>query len=228
MRHEHRQVVRSLRLFEHVDDETFDWIAALGFLQTFPEGTVLHDQGRDTDFFFVVVDGQVEMTIAHNGIEATVAIFSSGHAFPLGAVILGDRTPGMARAASLARVLMIPAAAMRDSIGKSPVLMRALMEDLAQQNRTFVREIANQKIRTGSERLASWILLHAGDAGAVNRLPFRKRTLASLLGMTAENLSRAFATVEKHGVFFRGSTYTVTDRDALQALAKPSELIDAA
>lgn len=228
MRLEHRQVVRKLRIFEQLDDETFDWIAALGFLQTFPEGTVLHDQGRDTDFFFIVVDGQVEMTIAHAGIEATVAIFSAGHSFPLGAVILGERTPGMARAASLARVLMVPASAMRDSIAKSPTLMRALMEDLAQQNRTFIREIANQKIRTGSERLASWILQHSGACGMVNRLPFRKRTLASLLGMTAENLSRAFATVEKHGVDFRGSTFTVTDIDALQALAKPSELIDAA
>ena len=228
MRLEHRQVVRQLRLFERVDDETFEWIAALGFLQTFPEGTVPYAQGRETDFFFVVVDGQVEMTIAHNGIEATVAIFSAGHAFPLGAVVLSEKTPGMARAASLARVLMVPASAIRDSIGKSPSLMRALMEDLAGQNRTFVREIANQKIRTGSERLASWILQHAGAAGIVNRLPFRKRTLASLLGMTAENLSRAFATVEKHGVLFRGSTFTVVDMDALQALAKPSELIDAA
>ena len=51
MRLEHRQVVRKLRIFEQLDDETFDWIAALGFLQTFPEGTVLHDQGRRTPIF---------------------------------------------------------------------------------------------------------------------------------------------------------------------------------
>jgi CRP/FNR family transcriptional activator FtrB len=57
-------------------------------------------------------------------------------------------------------------------------------------------------------------------------LPFDKRTLASLLGMTAENLSRAFATLRPYGVVVNGGKITLTDASNLVRLAKPAPLMD--
>ena len=53
-----------------------------------------------------------------------------------------------------------------------------------------------------------------------------KRRLASFLGMTPENLSRAFKGLQRHGVEVSGSHIRVLDIDALEAFAKPSRLID--
>ena len=53
-----------------------------------------------------------------------------------------------------------------------------------------------------------------------------RRTLASLLGMTAENLSRAFATLRPYGVQVSGSTITLATPEDLTRLAKPAPLID--
>ena len=44
-----------------------------------------------------------------------------------------------------------------------------------------------------------------GDGGSIVRLHHEKRVLASLLGMTPENLSRSFAALNKYGVAVQGS-----------------------
>lgn len=50
--------------------------------------------------------------------------------------------------------------------------------------------------------------------------------LASYLGMTAENLSRAFRALQDNGVKVDGHRVIVTDRPALIALAGPDPLLD--
>lgn len=51
--------------------------------------------------------------------------------------------------------------------------------------------------------------------------------LASLLGMTAKNLSRAFASLaDQAGVVTSGREVRITNREALTDIAKPSPLID--
>ena len=57
-------------------------------------------------------------------------------------------------------------------------------------------------------------------------LPHDKRTLAALLGMTPENLSRAFATLRPYGVVVNGSSVTLSDLGGLTGLAKPTPLLD--
>ncbi|HJS81013.1 MAG TPA: helix-turn-helix domain-containing protein, partial [Vitreimonas sp.] len=66
----------------------------------------------------------------------------------------------------------------------------------------------------------------ADESGAVVRLHHEKRVLASLLGMTPENLSRAFAALQARGVNVQGAIVTLSNVAALEALAKPDPLID--
>ena len=46
-------------------------------------------------------------------------------------------------------------------------------------------------------------------------------TITELLGMTPENLSRAFSALAAHGVNVDGSVVQIVDRDRLAAFAKP-------
>ena len=78
------------------------------------------------------------------------------------------------------------------------------------------------------ERLANYLLRQdrvQGGSGHVT-LPLDKRTVASLLGMTPENLSRAFATLRPYGVKVEGGQVELTKPDDLRTLAKPTPLID--
>jgi CRP/FNR family transcriptional activator FtrB len=57
-------------------------------------------------------------------------------------------------------------------------------------------------------------------------IPVEKRVLASMLGMTPENLSRAFATLKPYGVRVSGADVRLDKIRDLETLAKPSPLID--
>jgi CRP/FNR family transcriptional activator FtrB len=57
-------------------------------------------------------------------------------------------------------------------------------------------------------------------------LAFDKRTLASSLGMTPENLSRNLALLAKYGVKSAGRDIVIEDPVALEKFAKPNALID--
>jgi CRP/FNR family transcriptional activator FtrB len=57
-------------------------------------------------------------------------------------------------------------------------------------------------------------------------LPFEKRLLASLLGMTPENLSRSFAALAAHGVMTQRRAIVIKDREKLQRLANEDPLIE--
>ena len=125
-------------------------------------------------------------------------------------------------------VLMIPAEAVREIFSRDSAFARAVVAELALRFRDMVRALKNQKLRTGTERLANWILqtdARSGHTGRLN-LPFEKRLLASLLGMTPENLSRGFATLAEHGLTTEGQAIIIRDRRKLQRLARENLLIE--
>ena len=92
----------------------------------------------------------------------------------------------------------------------------------------MVKDLKNQRLRTGLERLANWILAHDEQLGAPGtfKLPIEKRALASLLGMRPENLSRSFGELADLGVTVDGAKVTIRDMAALTKFARPDPLID--
>lgn len=78
------------------------------------------------------------------------------------------------------------------------------------------------KLRQAAERLGNLILQQEARQGrcGVVRLRAEKRLLASLLGMTPENLSRAFGMLSAHGVAVEGTQVRITDRTALEAFSR--------
>lgn len=219
---------RDISLFRTMSDETFGKLTTVSFVQTFPGGVILLEQGQVPDFLFVLFDGLVEQSASHGNSEGAVGIVGPGEPFTVSAVITDEPTLSQARTIGSCRAMMIPSSAFRDALRTDHAFCMAMLCQHAQIARNLVREINNQKLRNSTERLANWVLHAASkrsDSDTI-QLPFRKRTLAALLGMTPENLSRTIASLEPHGVTFKGSSIAVSDPDALRRLARPSHLID--
>ena len=94
--------------------------------------------------------------------------------------------------------------------------------------RTVIKTAKDLKLRNSTERLANYLLRQqkAQGVGPEFDLPLEKRRLASFLGMTPENLSRAFKSLQAYGVAVNGNRITIADQPHLERLAKPSALID--
>lgn len=221
-------LIRGLPLFHEIAQENFDKLTAAALLQRFPSRVELIREGELPDFLHVVVEGNVELFSQYHDRETTIDILGPLTTFILAAVVRDEPYLKSARTLSEARILMIPAKAVRDTFSRDAAFARAVVGELATRYRSIVRALKNEKQRTSCERLANWILKTDEEQGKTGRITFAydKRTLASRLGMTPENLSRNLSLLAKHGVRSTSRGLTIEDRDGLQSYAQPTPLID--
>lgn len=220
--------VRELRLFRNMGEECFAEVMEASYLQTFPAQLELINEGDPADFLYVVIEGCVELYARSNNRESTMGMVQPVGTFILAAVLKDAVYLMSARTAQKSKLLLIPSENIRQAFEGDAGFARDIVGELASCYRTVVKEHKNLKLRTAVERLANRLLRYheeQGSNGAL-QLPYDKRTMASALGMTPENLSRAFATLRPYGVEVDGPKVILSDISSLETLAKPNPLID--
>lgn len=219
---------RSLPLFADASDETFAVATAGAFLQRFPAGATLLTEGDPVDFLYVLLDGIVELNGTWNDKETTLAVLRPVSTFILAAVVLDAEALMSAQTIERSDILMLPGEALRRAMKRDAQFAFGVAQELSGCYRGLVRAIKNQKLRGGAERLANYLLTQQArqGGGETISLPHEKRVLAALLGMTPENLSRAFASLADYGVVVNGPSVSLTRPVVIRRLAKPTPLID--
>ncbi len=220
--------IRQLPLLRTCAVDTFTRLMGKADLQRFARGVELTTEGEPSDVLYVLLEGAVELEGAWNARDTTLALLRPLSTFVLASVVLDVPALTTARTAMRSQVLMIPGAALRQAARDDAAFSYAIAEELSGCYSGVVRTLKNYKLRGALERVANYLLSqqqHQGGA-SIFRLPCQKRVVASLLGMTPENLSRAFAALAAHGVKIDGPLVTVTQPRVLLRLAKPDALID--
>lgn len=229
MRPEDFERLREHSLFADISAGAMATLGQGALLQRFPRGTVLFEQGDGADFLHVLMDGSVELIGATAGQRETVVeIIEPVDAFILAAVLTGQPYLMTARVVHPARLLLLPAAAFREAIEVDPGLAVTMLSSLSRQYRMLVRQITNLKLRTSTQRLACYLLTLTSqqDGTATFELPYDKRRIAARLGMSPENLSRAFATLRPMGVEVHGNRVTLQDIVSFRQQCEVDHLID--
>ncbi|MFN3582666.1 cyclic nucleotide-binding domain-containing protein [Phenylobacterium sp.] len=228
MREGELERVKMLPLFAGCSPDTFRTLTAGAFLQRFPAGTTLLLEGDQVDFLYVLLDGIVELEGTWNDKETTLAVLRPVSTFILAAVVLDADGLMSARTIERSDILMLSGEAIRRAMKADAMFAMAVAQEVAGCYRGLVRTLKNQKLRGGLERLANYLITQKLRQGGnpTFTLPHEKRLLASLLGMTPENLSRAFANLQGYGVEVNGPQVTITRPVVLERLAKPTPLID--
>ena len=228
MRPENRNLVKELSLFRGLEEQAFERLLLGSFFQRFPSHVVLIREGDPADFLHIVVDGGVELFSAWRDHETTMQIVRPVSTFILAAVIRDAPYLMSARTMEPSSILMIPSQNIRVMMAADSRFGVAMVEELAACFRSVVKAQKNLKLRSGVERLANFLLQldqEQNGNGDID-LPVEKKLLASLLGMSPENLSRAFNTLAPYGVVVEGARIRFERKDDLQRLARPTPLID--
>jgi CRP/FNR family transcriptional activator FtrB len=228
IRPEHKDVVRSLRLFEGVGQAAFKALLEGSYLQRFPAQLTLITEGEPADFLHILVSGSVELFSGWNGQETTMEVVRPVSTFILAAVLKDAPYLMSARTAEASEILLVPSQNLRRGMEMDAALAAAMVVELASCYRDIVKAQKNLKLRTGVERLANYLLRAGAEQSGQRRieLQLEKRVIASLLGMTPENLSRAFQTLKPYGVIVEGAQIELTKIEDLKQFAKPAPSID--
>lgn len=220
--------IRGLHLFRNMTDAHFAALMRGAYVQNFPPQIELIAEGDPSDFLHVVLSGSVDLFSAWNGRETSMSTVRPIATFILAATIRDGPYLMSARTLEKSRIALIPSQDVRAIFDEDHDFARAIVTELALHFRSVIKAHKDLKLRTSSERLANYLLRQQTRAGgdAEFDLRFEKRRLASLLGMTPENLSRAFRGLHAHGVRVDGSHITISDRERLERIARPSPFID--
>lgn len=228
MRREDLEAIRNLPLFAGMDDAHFGELTQAAYLQHFPPHVQLIAEGDPADFLYIVVEGCVEMFAETMNRRSTIELTHPVTAFIMAATLKDAPYLMSARTTEKSRILLIPSEDVRIMLEKDSGFARSVAYEQADAYRSLVRSLKNQKLRTTVERVANYLLHEHADQGANGTLTLAidKRTLAALLGMTPENLSRAFGTLKPFGVSVDGAQIHLSKLPDLETLAKPTPLID--
>lgn len=220
--------IRDLALFRGMAQDCFETLTRAAYVQHFPEGLVMIRQGEPADFLHVLLDGQVELFATWADRETTMAVVRPIGTFILAATIRDAPYLMSARTLERSRIMLLPSRDLRAVFRQDSEFASAIIHELAGCYRAVVRHAKGLKLRNSRERIASYLVRQARLAGDVRsfQLPVEKRLLASYLGMTAENLSRALKGLEGDGLKMDGSRVIITDPAKLALVGRPDPLID--
>ena len=183
--------VRSIHLFENVSDPYLPTLLKSASIRHFPPRILLFTEGYRATTLYTLLRGSVELFSEHHDRWSTIAVIRSIKPFVLTS-IAHDLNPTSAR-----------------------TLERSQLRDI-------IEDFKNHRLKTSMERLAEWMLRSDQDAGGTGHfvIPYGKRTLASLLGMAPESLSRNLASLAPLGLSVRGRHVSLNDRAALAQFAR--------
>jgi CRP/FNR family transcriptional regulator, transcriptional activator FtrB len=220
--------IRALPLFHEMRAESFEALFRGAYVQTFPPQIELIREGDPADFLHVIVEGSVELFASWNDRETTMATVHPVSTFILAATIKDGPYLMSARTLDKARIILLPSLDVRAVFETDAVFAKSIVRELAQCYRAVIKSSKDLKLRTSVERLANYLLrLQKAQGGLAEfELTIEKRRLASYLGMTAENLSRAIRTLREYGVMIDGAKVSIPQARDLINLAKPTPLID--
>jgi len=220
--------VRSLDLFARMADESFRTLMRGAYVQNFPPHVDLITAGDPSDFLHVVLSGSVDLFSIWNNRETSMATVRPISTFILAATIRDAPYLMSARTLEKSRIALIPSGDVRETFDADGNFARAIVTELAQCYRSVIKAQMDLKLRSSLERLANYLLRQQrrANGAAAFELAFEKRRLASVLGMTPENLSRAIKGLRPHGIAVDGTRVSVTDQKRLEAFANPNPLID--
>lgn len=227
MSESYKEEIRNLTLFANMDETNFRALMRGAYVQNFPPRIDLIRENEPPDFLHVVLSGSVDLFSAWNGRETSMATVRPVSTFILAACVRNLPYLMSARTLEKSRIALIPSQDVRAVFAEDSAFAQAIVAELAQCYRAVVKNTKDLKLRTSLERLANYLLRQKERAGSLEfDLTMEKRRLASFLGMTPENLSRAFKGLEPYGVKVAQNHIVITDLEDLTRYAKPNPLID--
>ena len=216
-------------IFSGLSAEGLRTLLSASVIQKAARGIVLFEQGAEPNFQAVVLEGVVHLLgRSVQGQEVVIDIVEAPGLLLPAAVVSG--APYLMRAQCIedVRILMVKADVFRGLLPDEPSLALAIIGCLSDQFRTMVQQIKTLKLRSGPQRVASYLLAltrrQRNDTDVT--LPYEKGLIASQLGMTRESFSRILATLQRNIVHVDGQKVHIRNRDALLELSAPDLLID--
>lgn len=209
--------LRSVELFQDLDDVDLTELAAASERRPLQRGDVLFTENDEPDELFVVVSGRLAMVNRSiDGRESVVALMEHGDLFGEMPLFDGQTRSTDGRALEPSEVIVIPYGPVRELYDNRPTLLWRAVELLANRLRVADGVLADSVFLDVTGRTAKRLLEIAGDAEEFS-LPVTQEELAGMVGASRERVNKAIASFVKLGwIEQRDRRYHILKRHELE------------
>jgi len=216
-------LLRESYFFDALSPDELAQIAALARRQCFRAGELVFSEGDAVQAFFLLLSGRVQAyKIGPDGKEMILHLVGPGDVFAEYPVFGGIAAyPAYALCLDDSDVLVIAAHPFKALVSDKPDILMKMLARFSQRIQAFNRLIEDLSLRSVDSRLARYLLTLSGNADQHATLTIQKKTLAAILGIIPETLSRAFKRFKQDGAIqLSGNTLQILDRKKLKRLAE--------
>ncbi len=175
-----RTTLRKVPLFEHLRDDQLDWLLEHGEEFHAEPGQYVFRQGSEADYFYVVINGEMQITQDINGSEQVLNTHRDGGFSGEVPLLSGTPYVASARAIQPTELLRFDSQAFREMFAVCPIIVSKLFSALSWRIQT-TEALARQR-----EKMSALGVLSAGLAHELNNPAAAARRAASQLSRTFE------------------------------------------
>ncbi|CAG0967549.1 Transcriptional activator protein Anr [Methylophilaceae bacterium] len=203
-------------LFSELNEDQLAFVAKETQAFSAARGDILFNRGDTAHGLFMLVSGQVKLAVnSSQGTEKVIGIISPRESFGEAIIFLDQAFfPIYAQATMDSHLLLVPKQVIFSLLERDTTVSRKMLAGLSMRNRQLVQDIESVALLTCTQRLIGYLLqISSGATGSSHvTLPASKTTIASLLNLTPETLSRTMLKLQQQGLIeVHGKEITITD-----------------
>jgi CRP-like cAMP-binding protein len=210
----------AIELFASVDEDLLADLGRAATAHRLAAGQILFVQGDPSDHLVVVRSGRLQVLVSSDrGDDLVFTVVGPGDV--LGELSMIDELPRSATVSALdpSVVLLLPAAAVRAALLRSPGALLTMSRQLAEQVRRLTGSAADLVFLDLPRRLAK-LIVSRENGNHIADLGVNQTRLAAQLGTTRQSVNRALSNlVRRQWIDLDGGRVTVRNEAALRAFA---------
>ena len=170
-----QDTLRKVPLFEHLREDQLQWLLDHGEEFHVEPGHYVFRQGSEADYFYVVLDGEMQITQDNNGSEQVLNTHRGGSFSGEVPLLSGTPYVASARALQATQLLRFDSQAFREMFAVCPIIVSKLFSALSWRIQT-TEALSRQR-----EKMSALGVLSAGLAHELNNPAAAARRAASQL-----------------------------------------------
>lgn len=202
-------------MFRELSAEQIARIAEHSQLIDFPKGTSVFNRGDAAVGLYILLEGQLKLGVTSpQGAEKIISIITPGESFGEAILFMERQFPVYAQAILDSQVLLVPKSLIFSMLDNDHLFARKMLAGLSIRMHQLVQDIEMLSLQSCTQRFIGYLLQISADApdGSKITLPTSKTTIASLLNLTPETLSRTLAKLQQLELIeVSGKDVSITD-----------------
>jgi len=168
-----------------------------------PRGGTLFNRGDRAHGFYLLLEGQIKLgVISPQGDEKIIGLIQPGESFGEAVLFLERTFPIYAQATLDSKLLLISQDAIFNILDNDVTVVRRMLAGISARNRQLINDIESISLQNSTQRLIGYLLQISSDSPNPEcvQFPANKLTIASMLNITPETLSRVMLRLQNAGL----------------------------